>query len=81
MKIINITKYLRFIDKEVKKKTKIVGVVNIHHDEEIGEIKWFSRWRQYTFYPSDGTVWNKDCLNDINSVINKLMEERKNAKV
>jgi len=75
------TKYLRFIDVEARQKTKIIAVVNIHHDEQIGEIKWFGKWRQYCFYPNGNTIWNVNCLNDVNSVITKLMEERKNANI
>jgi hypothetical protein len=81
MKMLKETQYLRFIDVEARLKTKIIAVVNIHHDEQIGSIKWFGKWRQYTLYPSDNSIWNKDCLNDVNSVITKLMEERKNANL
>ena len=77
MKTLIETEYLRFIDKESKQITKIIGVVNIHHDEEIGEIKWFGKWRQYCFYPSDNTIWNRSCLEEVYRVIIELMEERK----
>lgn len=81
MKVIKETQYLRFDDIEVKQKTKLIAIVNVHHDEHIGTIKWFGKWRQYCFYPNENTIWNKDCLNDVNSVITKLMEERKNANI
>ena len=55
--------------------------IKIYHDDQIGEIKWFGKWRQYCFYPNGNTIWNVNCLNDVNSVITKLMEERKNAKI
>jgi hypothetical protein len=77
MKIIKETKYLRFIDKEVNKKTKIIGVINISHDEELGEIKWYASWRQYCFFASYDTVWNDDCLLQIIEVMKELMKERK----
>jgi hypothetical protein len=77
MKTLRETTYLRFIDKEAKQITKIIGVVNIHHDEEIGEIKWFGKWRQYCFYPSPDTIWNTGCMKDICEVINDLMNKRK----
>jgi hypothetical protein len=80
MKIIKETKYLRFIDVEAfRQKTKIISIVNIHHDEVIGEIKWFGRWRQYCFYPSDNTIWNTGCLEDVYEVIKNLMNERKDG--
>jgi len=87
MEIIKITEYLVFVlpdEKEGVKqppKTKLIAIINKHHNEVIGEIKWFSKWRQYCFYPTNNTIWNKDCLNDVNSVITKLMEERKNANI
>lgn len=84
MKILKETKYLAFVlpDKEQgvtqPAKTKLVAVVNIHHEEVIAEIKWFSKWRQYCFYPYPNTIWNITCLNDVNTVIEELMNERKN---
>ena len=63
--------------KKQPKKTKLIGIVNKHHEEVIGEIRWFSRWRQYCFYPYPNTIWNITCLTDVNSVIKDLMDERK----
>lgn len=80
METLKETKYLRFIvfTKEGK-KTKDISVINIHHDEVIGEIKWYSAWRQYCFFPGFNTIWNTDCLNAINEVIGELMNARKPA--
>ena len=84
MKTLKETPYLVFfaLDEEEKtkkqpKKTKLIGIVNKHHEEVIGEIRWFSRWRQYCFYPYPNTIWNITCLTDVNSVIKDLMDERK----
>ena len=75
METIKQTKYLAFVDTDQPetKKTKIIAIVSIHHDEAIGEIRWFSRWRQYCFYPYKETIWNADCLNSVNEVIKELM--------
>lgn len=78
MKIFKETEYLRFIDKEARQKTKIISIVNIHHDEIIGEIKWFGRWRQYCFFPTYNTVWNTTCMKEILDTIKCLMDDRKN---
>ena len=78
------TKYLTFATEEIKgRKTKIVHVINKSNTNRLATIVWHSNWRQYCFLPNPEfqTVWNKDCLNDVNSVITKLMEERKNAKI
>jgi hypothetical protein len=77
MDILKETQYLCFVEFEKKEKTKVIAVMNKHHEEIIGMIKWFSRWRQYCFFPSTETVWNINCLNDVNEVIKNLMDERK----
>jgi len=76
MEILKETKYLQFIVKEHKPKTKVVAVVNRTHAEEIGEIRWYSAWRQYCFMPYDRTIWNKGCLTDINDMITELTPVR-----
>jgi hypothetical protein len=78
METLKETPYLLFrTPYDATKKTKTVQVINIHHNEEIGQIKWYSRWRQYCFFPHDNTIWNKECLNSVNEVIKQLMDERK----
>jgi hypothetical protein len=77
METLKTTKYLRFDNINVTGKTKVIFIINIHHDEVIGEIRWFSRWRQYCFLPNSSTVWNTTCLDDVNAVIKQLMNERK----
>ena len=82
MIVLKETKYLAFaipdeVEGVVKKKTKEVAIINIHHEEVIGEIRWFSKWRQYCFYPYENTIWNTTCLEDVQSVIKELMDERK----
>jgi len=47
----------------------------------IGVIKWYGNWRQYCFFPYGETIWNSDCLNDINSVIADLMKSRNKKKL
>lgn len=82
MEAIKTTKYLRFDSYVVRgKKTKTVSVLSIHHNQEIGKIKWYSAWRQYCFFPDNNTIWNKECLGEINEVIFMLMEERRLALI
>jgi hypothetical protein len=77
METLKTTKYLKFDIVKDTGKTKLIFIINIHHDEVIGEIRWFSRWRQYCFSPNNNTIWNTECLNDVNAVIKQLMDERK----
>ena len=81
MNILKTTQYLQFVEFEKKAKTRVIAVKNIHHNEIIGIIKWFSRWRQYCFFPTNETIWNINCLNDVNEVITMLADERKKKTV
>lgn len=82
MKVIKETKYLVFEEQEISinRKTKIIHVTNIRHDDVIGVIKWYSAWRQYCFFPEIYTVWNTTCLDDVQDVIRELMQDRKTEK-
>lgn len=47
-----------------------------HHDGTfLGEVYWYTQWRQYCFYPDYDTVFSKGCLEDINTF---MVELRKN---
>lgn len=53
-------------------------LVQSHTGSCLGEIRWYNHWRQYCFYPMGETVFNSDCLKDINYFVDQLMEERNN---
>ena len=36
-----------------------------NHDDVLGVVQWFPRWRQYCFDPHDGTTFNDGCLRDL----------------
>lgn len=76
MKFPKATQYLVFRLEYDTGKTLVVSVFSIHSGERLGVVKWFFRWRQYTFFPEAGTTFNERCLDDINGVMNRLMEER-----
>jgi hypothetical protein len=58
------TNYLRFElqPKPKGKKTDVWLVVTVRGSNVIGRVCWWPQWRQYTFMPNQGTVWNQDCL-------------------
>jgi hypothetical protein len=31
----------------------------------LGEVRWFSRWRKYSFFPNPECVFEQTCLNEI----------------
>lgn len=73
------TKYLAFIEKEGKPKTKVFSVHSKCSDCELGEIKWFPAWRHYCFFPCIDleAVYSDRCLFEISNFIKELNEARK----
>lgn len=66
------SKYLEFSIIVRKPKTDIIGVWSKKSGEILGEIKWFGRWGQYSFFPRSETIFNTECLNDILKYIKML---------
>jgi len=69
--------YIRFEMLEKKPKTEVYGIFSVHHEDQIGTIYWYGPWRQYVFDPWRDTIWNRDCLEDVQKFLNELMNERK----
>ena len=69
-------KYITMTKIEDKPKTSVFAVESKHKDQ-LGIVKWFPNWRQYTFFPGDDCVFSKGCLEDINHFITELMNLRK----
>ncbi len=66
------SKYLEFSLIEKKPKTKVIGVWSKKSANRLGIIKWYRPWRQYAFFPEKDTLFNVDCLSDIQSHIKEL---------
>ncbi len=43
---------------------------------ELGEIRWYSAWRRYVFFPRDGTLYDAGCLREVAEFLGTLMAER-----
>ncbi|KKL86924.1 hypothetical protein LCGC14_1939890 [marine sediment metagenome] len=70
------TEYLEFWRVKEYPKTSKWEVVS-KSGSNLGYIKWFARWRQYCFFPYEGTVFNRECMRDINVFIESQMNARK----
>jgi len=70
------TRYLKFKLVEQKEKTQVWEILSKTHDYRLGIIKWYGSWRQYCFFPEPGTVFNTDCMEDIQDFIVDLKTER-----
>jgi len=67
---------------EIGRKTPIYYIFE-HNTNCIGEIKWYSPWRKFCFYPDTNTVWDNKCLTDIIQqldIINKQYKEKRLLK-
>jgi hypothetical protein len=71
-------KYLDFIEKASKPKTRVFEVRSKTNAVLLGTVKWYGQWRRYCFFiDSSGLVFDAGCLADIQEFINGLMAERK----
>lgn len=62
-------------------KTLIWSVYSMSDGREIGQVRWFGRWRKYAFFPGDATVFEEDCLRDIAQFIEEATTtQRESAK-
>lgn len=52
--------------------TSIWSVQNIRSNENCGEIRWHGAFRKYCFYPSDGFLFDADCLR----LISEFLDEK-----
>ena len=46
----------------------------------IGHIKWFGQWRKYALFPTNDSVFEPECLEDLADLLRKLMDWRRRAK-
>lgn len=63
----NITegKYISFSRAKVQNPSTWIYTVQSNDGYPLGTIKWFAQWRQYGYYPDEGTVYEKTCLSEI----------------
>lgn len=59
------------------RKTDVYVVVNSQNGSQLGEIKWYSGFRKYVFSPYSHTIFDGNCLKQIQIFLNALMDERK----
>jgi hypothetical protein len=69
--------YVYFEFARAKPRTKVYYVKSKSDDKILGEIYWWSPWRQYIFDPWSSTIYSRGCMKQIIEFIQKLMDERK----
>ncbi len=58
-------KYMSLDDISIEGARTKIWLVHGRSGDFLGDIRWFPRWRQYAFYPHEGTLFNSGCLNDL----------------
>lgn len=77
--VINAT-WIFFVKTGDTGKTYIYEVFSKEGGMILGEVKWFSNWRKYAFFPKANCLFEEKCLQDIIDFLKKLMLERKIQK-
>lgn len=57
--------YVRFEETDPAPKTRRWTVWGRDNGALLGWVKWFGRWRCYTFWPAQDTTFNAGCLQDV----------------
>lgn len=69
--------HIYFKLKEKKPKTSVYACHNKKSGIKLGEVLWYSSWRQYCFLPTTEIVFSSGCMNDVIDFISQLEAERK----
>ena len=70
--------YINFVEIERKKKTLVWSCRVNRTSVELGVVKWYSRWRQYCYFPTVQAVYSGGCLSDIKRFIQQANVAHKN---
>ena len=68
--------YIYFVKTKDLPKTSVWDCKNVTSHDKLGEIRWYSPWRQYCFYPTGPAVYSAGCLSDIKNFIAQLTQEK-----
>lgn len=66
------SKYIRIDWEEDRKVTSVYAVINIRTNERCGRIKWYGGFRKYVFYPTDGFLFDSECLAKVAQALDTL---------
>ncbi|KKM86433.1 hypothetical protein LCGC14_1279120 [marine sediment metagenome] len=70
------SRWLYFYLLERKSKTNVWTVNSKNQGTLLGEIRWYSPWRQYCFYPIN-SIFNSEGLGEIKKFLDDETEKRR----
>lgn len=73
--------YIRMVPIDVppSRKTRVWSVRALRDDAELGQVKWFGRWRKYAFFPIDA-IFEEVCLREVADFIEAVTREHRAMK-
>ena len=74
------SEYLEFKEIEVRTKTRQWSIISQSSGDILGAIKWYGAWRQFTFFPMPGTIWNSGCLTEIHEFLQSAQKDWRESK-
>lgn len=63
-----------------ERKTSIWRLVCKTNGRILGEIRWYSPWRQYCLYAVNKSIWSRSCNDQVNEIIQELMDMRRKKR-
>lgn len=55
-----------------RRKTPIWSCRTNRNGDELGQVRWYSSWRQFCYFPTAQAVYSAGCLADIQTFIRQL---------
>lgn len=71
------SKWIDFVQMHDSGKTRVWDVVTEDGGAVLGEVRWFGRWRKYSFFPKPDTIYEATCLRDVAAFMDAEMAARK----
>jgi len=71
--------WIRFVPGPPRPRTRTWFVMTAS-GAQIGEIRWFPRWRCYGYWPTDGSVYEAVCLREIAEFCERATAAHKAAR-
>jgi hypothetical protein len=69
--------YSRECQQPLERNTKRWTIVAHDGEVELGEVKWFGKWRCYAYFPLNDTLYEKQCLRDIAAFCERRTNEHR----
>jgi hypothetical protein len=67
-------------DRSPKRKTDVWEVWRLCDAAHVGQIRWYSRWRRYCFFPTAGTMFDADHLGSISQFLDEETAAHRKGK-